>query len=41
MATTLVLWDINHALIETHGVGGEIYVAAFQAVTGHRVVEEQ
>ena len=25
MATTLVLWDIDHTLIETRGVGGEIY----------------
>lgn len=35
MATILVLWDIDHTLIETRGVGGEIYAEAFQAVTGH------
>ena len=39
MATTLVLWDIDHTLIETRGVGGEIYVDAFQAVTGHPLKE--
>lgn len=31
----LVLWDIDHTLIETRGVGGEVYAAAFQKVTGH------
>ena len=35
MATILVLWDIDHTLIETRGVGGEIYADAFRAVTGH------
>lgn len=35
MATTLVLWDIDHTLIETRGVGGEIYSEAFRKVTGH------
>ena len=39
MATTLVLWDIDHTLIETRGVGGEIYADAFQAVTGHPLKE--
>jgi phosphoglycolate phosphatase len=34
MATILMLWDIDHTLIETRGVGGEIYAEAFQAVTG-------
>lgn len=34
MATILVLWDIDHTLIETRGVGGEIYAGSFQAVTG-------
>jgi phosphoglycolate phosphatase-like HAD superfamily hydrolase len=34
MATILVLWDIDHTLIETRGVGGEIYAEAFKAVTG-------
>lgn len=35
MATTLVLWDIDHTLIETRGVGGEVYAEAFRKVTGH------
>lgn len=36
MATTvLVLWDIDHTLIETGGVGSDIYTTAFQQVTGH------
>jgi phosphoglycolate phosphatase len=30
----LVLWDIDHTLIETRGVGSEIYASAFQKVTG-------
>lgn len=34
MATTLVLWDIDHTLIETRGVGGEVYAEAFHKVTG-------
>jgi phosphoglycolate phosphatase-like HAD superfamily hydrolase len=29
-----VLWDIDHTLIETRGVGGEIYADAFRKVTG-------
>ena len=39
MAAILVLWDIDHTLIETRGVGGEIYAYAFRAVTGHPLVE--
>lgn len=39
MAAILVLWDIDHTLIETRGVGGEIYAHAFQAVTGHPLDE--
>lgn len=35
MAEVLVLWDIDHTLIETRGVGGEIYAEAFAKVTGH------
>lgn len=31
---TLVLWDIDHTLIETRGVGGELYRAAFEEITG-------
>src|SRR6266536_3113769 len=30
----LVLWDIDHTLIETRGVGKQLYVAAFEAVSG-------
>jgi phosphoglycolate phosphatase len=38
MATPLlVLWDIDHTLIETRGVGGEIYAEAFREVTGHEL----
>jgi phosphoglycolate phosphatase-like HAD superfamily hydrolase len=37
--TVLVLWDIDHTLIETGGVGGEIYADAFRAVTGHPLDE--
>jgi phosphoglycolate phosphatase-like HAD superfamily hydrolase len=37
--TTLVLWDIDHTLIETRGVGGEIYAEAFRAVTGQPLNE--
>ena len=35
MITRLVLWDIDHTLIETRGVGGKIYAEAFAKVTGH------
>jgi len=35
--TLLILWDIDHTLIETGGVGSEIYAAAFQKVTGHKL----
>lgn len=34
MATLLVLWDIDHTLIETRGVGGQVYAEAFTTVTG-------
>ncbi|MER5647125.1 HAD family hydrolase [Streptosporangium sp. NPDC002524] len=30
----LVLWDIDHTLIATGGVGGEVFRAAFEEVTG-------
>lgn len=30
----LVLWDVDHTLIETGGVGSEIYASAFEKVTG-------
>lgn len=35
MARVLVLWDIDHTLIETRGVGGEVYAEAFVKVTGY------
>jgi phosphoglycolate phosphatase len=31
----LVLWDIDHTLIETRGVGSKVYAEAFAKVTGH------
>jgi hypothetical protein len=30
----LVLWDIDHTLLETRGVGSTIYQRAFNAATG-------
>jgi len=36
----LVLWDIDHTLIDTGGVGREIYATAFEQVTG-RPMERQ
>jgi phosphoglycolate phosphatase-like HAD superfamily hydrolase len=35
----LVLWDIDHTLIETGGVGSEVYAAAFEKVTGQPLEE--
>jgi phosphoglycolate phosphatase len=35
MTSALVLWDIDHTLIETRGVGSQIYAEAFAKVTGH------
>lgn len=32
--TLLVLWDIDHTLIENHGVNKEIYAYAFELLTG-------
>jgi phosphoglycolate phosphatase len=37
--TTLVLWDIDHTLIETRGVGGGIYAETFRKVTGRPLNE--
>jgi phosphoglycolate phosphatase len=34
MPTRLVLWDIDHTLIETRGVGSLVYAEAFAKVTG-------
>ncbi len=36
MGSRLVLWDIDHTLIETRGVGGQVYAEAFAKVTGHQ-----
>jgi phosphoglycolate phosphatase len=33
----LILWDIDHTLIETGGVGSEVFRAAFEQVTGHKI----
>lgn len=30
----LILWDIDHTLIETRGLGGELYANAFRTATG-------
>ena len=38
-AHLLVLWDVDHTLIETGGVGSEIYAAAFGKVTGHPMTQ--
>lgn len=35
----LVLWDIDHTLIKTGGVGSEVYAAAFERVTGQPLKE--
>jgi phosphoglycolate phosphatase len=32
--TLLILWDIDHTLIDTGGVGSEVYAATFRKVTG-------
>jgi phosphoglycolate phosphatase-like HAD superfamily hydrolase len=36
MCALLVLWDIDHTLIENHGVNKEIYARAFELLTGQR-----
>jgi phosphoglycolate phosphatase len=36
-ARTLVLWDVDHTLIETRGVGAELFRDAFEEATGHRL----
>src|SRR5207237_3493819 len=33
----LVLWDIDHTLIETGGVGSEVFRDAFGQVTGRKI----
>lgn len=37
---TLVLWDIDHTLIETHGVGSQLYQAAFEEITCRKMEHE-
>jgi hypothetical protein len=34
-----VLWDVDHTLIETRGVGRAIYFRAFPAATGKPLAE--
>ncbi|NJC74088.1 HAD hydrolase-like protein [Planosporangium thailandense] len=36
----LVLWDVDHTLIDTAGVGRQLYHAAFEAVTGRHLEHE-
>jgi phosphoglycolate phosphatase len=36
MRAILVLWDIDHTLIENHGVNKETYALTFELMTGHR-----
>ena len=35
--TCLVLWDIDHTLIKTGGVGSEVFKIAFEAATGREL----
>lgn len=35
VSRTLVLWDIDHTLVDIGGLGREIYAAVFSEVTGH------
>jgi phosphoglycolate phosphatase len=39
-ASRLVLWDIDHTLIETGGVGRELYRRAFETATGRPIQQE-
>lgn len=36
----LVLWDIDHTLMATRGLGGELWAAAFEQVTGVALREQ-
>lgn len=36
----LVLWDIDHTLMATRGVGGELWAEAFEQVTGVPLAEQ-
>jgi phosphoglycolate phosphatase-like HAD superfamily hydrolase len=35
--TKLILWDIDHTLIDTGGVGSDVFRDAFEQVTGHKI----
>jgi phosphoglycolate phosphatase len=37
---TLVLWDVDHTLMETGGVGAELFRAAFEQATGSPLEQE-
>lgn len=37
---TLVLWDVDHTLMETGGVGAELFRAAFEEATGSPLAQE-
>jgi phosphoglycolate phosphatase len=37
MGSRLVLWDIDHTLIESGNVGRQVYAEAFTKVTGHKL----
>jgi phosphoglycolate phosphatase len=39
MPMILVLWDVDHTLIENGGVSKEVYAAAFEILTGRPVTE--
>lgn len=38
-APTLVLWDIDHTLVDTGGLGRDAYASAFRAATGETISE--
>lgn len=35
----LVLWDIDHTLLDTGGVGSQVFRCAFESATGKRLIE--
>lgn len=38
--STLVLWDIDHTLVDTRGIGTELFGHAFRQVTGRHMREQ-
>src|SRR6266566_3154486 len=38
-AQTLVLWDVDHTLMETGGVGFELFRAAFEQASGQQLMQ--